>query len=215
MNKLTLSILILIGVVVLGFGIFYLYAAGVRDSAVTKQETVDQSWGNVQSAYQRRADLIGNLVETVKGAAKTETNILIGVTEARGGVSHYIDSVGNVLAQQKSQIKSATSPAELQQNDVMMMNTYRGFKGFMTENYPDLKSIQNFGMLQSELEGTENRINTERNRYNESVKDYNSHIRGTFRRMGLKLAGSEEDQFKVREMFEAKEGAEEAPKVKF
>jgi LemA protein len=215
MNKLTLSILILLGVVLLGFGIFYLYAAGVRDSAVTKQETVDEAWGNVQSAYQRRADLIGNLVETVKGAAKTETNILIGVTEARSGISHYIDSVGNVLAQQKDMIKSADSPAALQQTDVMMMNTYRGFRGFMTENYPDLKSIANFGALQAELEGTENRINTERNRYNESVKDYNSHIRGTFRRMGLSLVGSEEDNFKSREMFEAKEGADEAPKVKF
>jgi LemA protein len=215
MNKLTLSIVILVGVVLLGFGIFYLYAASVRDNAVTKQETVDESWGNVQTEYQRRADLIINLVEVVKAAAKTETNILIGVTEARAGIPHYIDSIGNVIAQQREIMKSADSPAALQQTDVMMMNTVRGFRGFMSENYPDLKSIANYGSLQAQLEGTENRVNTARTRYNDAVKDFNSHIRGTFRRMGLSLVSDEADNFKTREMFEAKEGADEAPKVKF
>jgi len=202
MNKVTIAALILVGSIVIGFVSFYFYAAGVRDNAVKNQETVNEAWGNVQSAYQRRADLIGNLVETVRAAAENEREILIGVTEARGGIRHYTDSVGNLVA-------------ELQQSDMVLMNTYRGFRGFMTENYPTVQSTQNFSNLQTQLEGTENRINTERNRYNESVKTYNAHIRGTFKKMGLSLVGTEEDNFKVREMFEAKEGAEEAPKVKF
>lgn len=215
MNKVLISVLVLLAVVVGGFAMFYFYGASVRDKAIAQQETVKESWGNVQSAYQRRADLIGNLVETVKGAAKTETNILIGVTEARSGIVRYADSVSTVIDQQKEQLKNAKTPAELQQGDVMMMNTYRGFRGFMTENYPDVKSVQNFSMLQAELEGTENRINTERTRYNETVKDYNSYIRGTWRKMALGLVADDTDELTVREMFEAKEGADEAPKVKF
>lgn len=215
MKKLTLGIIILVGAIVLGFGMFYMYGASVRDSSVTKQETVKETWGNVQSAYQRRADLIGNLVETVRAAAENEKQILVGVTEARGGIRHYTDSVGNIIAQQQQQVKSAQTPSELEQSDMMIMNTYRGFRGFMTENYPTIQSTQNFSTLQAQLEGTENRINTERNRYNESVKDYNSFIRGTWRKMGLSLVGSSEDDFTVREMFEAKEGAEDAPVVKF
>lgn len=215
MNKLTLSIIVLLLVVGVGFGIFYFYGAGVRDEAIVRQEEVNESWGNVQGAYQRRADLIGNLVETVKGAAKTETDILIGVTQARARMTTYTDSVGNVITQQAAAIKNAKTPAEIQQGDVMLMNTYRGFNGWMTENYPDLKSIQNFSMLQAELEGTENRINTERNRYNETVKDYNAYIRGTWRRMGLKLVADDIDNFTVREMFEAQPGSDVAPKVKF
>ncbi|MFN0033101.1 MAG: LemA family protein [Flavobacteriales bacterium] len=215
MNKVLISVLVLLAVVVGGFAMFYFYGAGVRDKAIAHQETVKESWGNVQSAYQRRADLIGNLVETVKGAAATETNILIGVTEARSGIVRYADSVSTVIDQQKEQLKNAKTPAELQQGDVMMMNTYRGFRGFLSENYPDLKSIQNFGMLQTELEGTENRIKTERDRYNESVKEYNTYIRGTWRKMALGLVADDADELTVREMFEAKEGADEAPKVQF
>jgi LemA protein len=215
MNKLTISALILVVSILVGFISFYFYSASVRDSAVKNQETVNEAWGNVQSAYQRRADLIGNLVETVRAAAENEREILVGVTEARGGIRHYTDSIGNLVAEQSAKVKSATTPAELQQSDVMLMNTYRGFRGFMTENYPTVQSTQNFANLQTQLEGTENRINTERNRYNEAVKTYNAHIRGTFKKMGLSLVASEEDNFKVREMFEAKEGAEEAPKVKF
>jgi LemA protein len=155
------------------------------------------------------------LVETVRAASENEREILIGVTEARGGIRHYTDSVGNLVAEQSAKVKNASTPAELQQSDMVLMNTYRGFRGFMTENYPTIQSTQNFSNLQTQLEGTENRINTERNRYNESVKTYNAYIRGTFKKMGLSLVGSEEDNFKVREMFEAKEGADEAPKVKF
>jgi LemA protein len=215
MNKLTLAIIVLVLVVAGGFGMFYMYGASVRDNSVAKQEGVKEAWGNVQSAYQRRADLIGNLVETVKGAAKTETNILIGVTEARAGLRHYIDSVGQVINAGKDSIARATRPSQLDRAGVMINSGFNGMRGFMTENYPEVKSIANFTMLQSQLEGTENRINTERDRYNGTVKEYNSYIRGTWRKMGLGLVGSAEDDFTVREMFEAKEGADVAPTVKF
>ena len=215
MKKTTLAIVILVAVIAGAFALFYMYSAGVRDNAVTRQETVKESWGNVQSAYQRRADLIGKLVETVRAAAQNEKDILIGVTQARAGMRQYSDSVGRVIADQKQQVKNAQTPAELEQSDMMIMNTYRGFRGFMTENYPTIQSTQNFATLQAQLEGTENRINTERNRYNESIKDYNSYIRGTWKRMGLKMVASEEDDFKVRQSFESKPGSEDAPTVKF
>lgn len=215
MNKVTLSLIILAVAVLAGFGLFYMYGASVRDNSVTKQETMKESWGNVQSAYQRRADLIGNLVETVRAAAENEKEIFIGVTEARSGIRHYTDSVGKIISAQSAQVKNAQTPAELEQSDMMIMNTYRGFRGFMTENYPTVNSTQNFSTLQAQLEGTENRINTERNRYNESVKTYNAYIRGTWRKIGLRLVASEEDDFKVREMFESKPGAEDVPVVKF
>lgn len=215
MKKTTLAIIVLALAIAVGFGLFYMYAASVRDGAVTKQETVKESWGNVQSAYQRRVDLIANLVETVRAAAENEKEILIGVTESRGGVRHYTDSVGKLVAEQQVAIKNAKTPAELEQGDMMVMNTYRGFRGFMTENYPTIQSTQNFSTLQAQLEGTENRINTERTRYNESVKEYNSHIRGTWKKMGLNLVASEEDDFTIRKAFEAKPGAEDAPVVKF
>ncbi len=215
MNKLTVSILVLVLVIAAGFGIMYMYGAGVRDSSIAKQETVNESWGNVQGAYQRRADLISNLVTTVKAAAENEKQILIGVTEARSGIAHYADSVGNIIARQKQNMASATTPAQLQESDVIMTGAMRGFRGFITEQYPTIQSTQNFTMLQTQLEGTENRINTERNRYNETVKDYNSYIRGTWRKMGLNLIGTEGDNLVVREMFESKPGAEDAPVVKF
>jgi LemA protein len=213
--KTSLIAVILVAALLLGFGLFYLYGAGVRDKAVERQETVKQTWSDVQGAYQRRADLIGNLVETVRAAAQNEKEILIGVTEARGGIRHYTDSLGHVVAEQQQAVRNANSPAQLEQSDMVLMNTYKGFRGFMTENYPTINSTQNFSTLQAQLEGTENRINTERNRYNEAVKDYNSYIRGTWREKGIGLVSKPEDNFKTMEGFEAKEDAEDAPVVKF
>ena len=192
-RSLTTSLLILLGVVIAIFAIFYLWAAGVRDSAVTKQETVNEAWGNVQAAYQRRADLIPNLVNTVKGAAENEKQILIEVTQARAGIG------------------DAKSPAELEQHGAVINRAI----AVIFERYPEVKATQNFATLQAQLESTENGVRTERNRYNETVKDYNSYIRGTFRRMAISMLGSEEDALVRREMFEAKEGTEDAPVVDF
>lgn len=192
-KSLVTSLLILGGVVLAIFVFFYLWAAGVRDNAVTRQETVDEAWGNVQAAYQRRADLIPNLVATVKGAAENEKQILIQVTEARAGIG------------------AAKSPAELEQHGATINRAI----AVIFERYPEVKATQNFATLQAQLESTENGVRTERSRYNETVKDYNAFIRGTFRRMALSMLGSEEDNFIKREMFEAKDEAQDAPVVDF
>ena len=213
--KMKWAVLIFIGTLALSLLIFYVYAASVRDKAVGTQESVAEAWGNVQSAYQRRADLILNLVETVRASAENEKQILVGVTEARAGIAHYTDSLGRIIATQRDAMRNAKSPQELEGGDMMIMNSYKGFRGFMTENYPTVQSTQNFTVLQEQLEGTENRINTERNRYNEAVKEYNTMIRGTWRKMALKWVSEEDDAFTVKESFQSKEGSDEAPKVKF
>jgi LemA protein len=193
MKNITVALIVLALVIGGGFAIFYFYGTSIYDGAVGKQEEVDKAWGNVQGAYQRRADLIGNLVSTVKGAAETEKDILVQVTQARQGIT------------------SATTPEQLDQNDAILR---RGLS-ILIERYPELKSIQNFQMLQVELAGTENRINTERNRYNESVAEFNKHVRGFWRSKALSFVSSADDDFSVRKPFEAREGSEDAPVVDF
>ena len=193
MNKLTLSVVILLLVIVGGFAMFYFYGTSVYDGAVKRQEVVDESWGNVQAAYQRRADLIPNLVATVQGAAENEKQILVDVTNARSGIS------------------KATTPAELEQQGNILNRSI----AIVFERYPEIRATENFGMLQSQLEGTENRINTERTRYNETVKDFNTYVRGFWKSKALGLVSNADDNFTKREMFQAKEGSEEAPKVDF
>jgi LemA protein len=191
MNKLTIAVILLVAVIGGGFLLFYLYGTRIYDGAVSRQETVDESWGNVQASYQRRADLVPNLVATVQGAAENERQILIDVTEARSG------------------IEKAQTPAEIDQH----AGTINRAINVVFERYPEVRATQNFGQLQAQLEGTENRINTERTRYNEAVKDYNAYIRGFWRSKALGLVGNED--FSRREMFEAKAGAEDAPQVDF
>ncbi|MEN9347821.1 MAG: LemA family protein [Flavobacteriales bacterium] len=193
MNKLTLSVVILLLVIVGGFAMFYFYGTSVYDGAVKRQEVVNESWGNVQAAYQRRADLIPNLVATVQGAAENEKQILVDVTNARSGIS------------------KATTPGELEQQGNILNRSI----AVIFERYPEIRATENFGMLQSQLEGTENRINTERTRYNESVKDFNTYVRGFWKSKALGLVSSGDDNFAKREMFEAKPGSEDAPKVDF
>jgi LemA protein len=193
MKKLTLAIVILALVIGGGFLMFYLYGTRIYDGAVSRQETVDQAWGNVQAAYQRRADLIPNLVATVQGAAENEKEILTEVTKARAG------------------IQDAKTPAELEQ----FGGTINRAINVVFERYPEVRATQNFGVLQAQLEGTENRINTERTRYNEAVKDFNGYIRGFWRSKALGLVSNADDNFTRRDMFEAKEGAQDAPQVDF
>lgn len=184
--------LIVIGALAGVFILFYLFGTSVYDKAVKTQEVVEQKWGDVQSDYQRRADLIQNLVETVKGAAENEKEILTQVIEARNGIS------------------SATTPAELDKNAAVFNRAF----SILVERYPEVKSTANFQMLQTQIEGTENRIKKSRSDYNEAVKEYNSLIRGFWRSKALSLVGAS-GEFEKREMFEAQAGAENAPKVDF
>ena len=133
------------------------------NKAVGLQEGLDEKFANVQSAYQRRADLIPNLLETVKGAAQNEKDILTQVTQARAGI------VG------------AKTPEDLE----LMGRKINTAINLAYEAYPQIRSTENFSQFQNQLEGTENRIKTERDRYNESVKEYNTHIRGFFARFFL------------------------------
>jgi LemA protein len=192
MSKGLITTLVIVGGILLFGFIFVMWGTGVYDNAVRLQEDVNASWANVQTTYQRRADLIPNLVATVKGAAENEQKILQGVTEARSGIS------------------SARTPEELDAAGKKINSTIT----FMMEAYPQIRSTENFQDLQAQLEGTENRINVSRQNYNESIRGYNTYIRGFFKRMALSWFGGGED-FSVRKGFEAAEGSDQAPAVKF
>jgi LemA protein len=193
MKKILIAVALLFALVVGGFVLFYFYGTSIYDGAVTRQEKVDQMWADVQSDYQRRADLIPNLVSTVQGAAANEKEILTQVTQARSGIS------------------AATTPAELDKQAAVLNRSI----SILFERYPEIRSTENFQMLQASLEGTENRIKKSRSDYNEGVKDFNTYVRGFWRSKALSLVSSEDDNFKKREMFEAQPGSENAPKVDF
>ena len=192
-NKVLMALLAVVGVIVLGYGIFYFYGTSVYSGAVEKQEAVNEKWANVQTAYQRRADLVPQLIATVKGAAANEEKILMEVTNARSG------------------IKNATTPEEIQQQGSIINRNIQ----VVFEKYPEIRSTENFGMLQAQLEGTENQVKTERDYYNEAVKQFNSYVRGFWKHKALGLVGNDDEEFKVRKMFEADAGSENAPKVSF
>jgi LemA protein len=187
MNKNTIIIISIVAIFIIAF----LSLNGAYKNAIKKQETVNEAWANVQSAYQRRADLVPNLVATVKEAAENERGILTAVTNARAGISN------------------AKTPQEME----MLGKEINSAINLAFEAYPQIRSTQNFSDLQTQLEGTENRINFARDQYNKAVKKYNSHIRGLFRRMAISILGSEEDNFVRREMFQATETAQENPDV--
>jgi len=190
-KKWFIPVVVIIGVIIAGI-ISVIWANSVYNKAVNLQEDTDAQWGNVQGAYQRRADLIPNLVATVKGAAENEKEILVQVTQARAG------------------IVNAKTPEDME----LMGKKINTAINLAFEAYPEIKSTQNFRDLQAQLEGTENRISVERRRYNEVAKEFNKHIRGLFRRWALGFL-SEEDEFAKKEMFKASAGAEIAPTVEF
>jgi LemA protein len=195
-NKVLMALLAVVGVIVVSFGIFYFYGTSVYSGAVEKQETVSEKWANVQTAYQRRADLIPQLVATVKGASANEEKILTEVTNARAGMV------------------SASNQDEYMQQARIMDRGINQLK-IAIESYPEIKSTANYAMLQAQLEGTENQVKTERDYYNEAVKQFNSYVRGFWKHKALGLVGNDDEEFKVRKMFEADAGSEVAPKVSF
>lgn len=167
-----------------------------------KEEAVFAAWGNVEAAYQRRADLIPNLVEVVKGYAKHEADTLQAVTEARAKVGS-IQVTKDALANQQAFARFQEAQGQLTGALSRLM--------VVVERYPDLKANQNFLDLQNQLEGTENRINVARTRYNEAVQDFNTSIR-TFPNS---LTNSIFLKLQRKEPFKAEAGAQTAPKVKF
>ena len=194
MNKKTLFIILGIVAVVV------VWAVGGYNGLVTRQEKVNEAWANVETVYQRRADLIPNLVSTVKGYAAHEQETLQSVTEARAkATAMTIDP-------------STATPEELAswQRAQQEVSSALGRLLAISESYPDLKANQNFLELQQQLEGTENRISTERRKYNEMVRGYNASIRRFPKNLLATMFG-----FEKMTMFEAQEGAEVAPEVVF
>jgi LemA protein len=173
-------------------------AMGNYNGFVAGEESVQKQWGEVETQYQRRFDLIPNLVETVKGYAEFEQGTLVAVTEARAAALTAMKAAG-----------STGDLEDFEQKNMVFGTALRGLLGY-TEQYPDLKASAQFRDLQVQLEGTENRIATARNRYNEVVQTYNKDVRRFPGRLWASVFG-----FEVRDYFEASAGAENAPAVNF
>lgn len=167
---------------------------------VNMQENVDTQWANVETQYQRRADLIPNLVNTVKGYAAHEKQTLEGVVQARSQATQIKVDPTNLTPEKLAEYQKAQGAVTSALGKLLAI----------TENYPDLKANQNFLELQAQLEGTENRINVARKDFNDAAKTYNIGIRRFPRNILAGLFG-----FNKRAYFEAAEGAENAPKVEF
>ena len=167
---------------------------------VTQDEKVSTAWSNVQTQYQRRADLIPNLVNTVKGYASHESETLEGVVAARAKATQITVDPENLTPEKLKEFQKA-------QGDV---TSALGKLIALTENYPDLKANQNFSELQAQLEGTENRITESRRVYNKAVQEYNLTARRFPGNIVASLFG-----FSAKTKFEASEGSEKAPEVKF
>jgi LemA protein len=189
----------LIIIIVILIGLFK-WGVGLNNTMVEKQEAAKTQWANVESAYQRRADLIPNLVNTVKGYATHEQETLEGVIQARANATKTTIDPTNVTPEQMAAFQKAQQGLTGALSKLMVV----------AERYPDLKANQNFLELQSQLEGTENRINVERNRYNEKARDYNVYIR----KFPASIIASILN-FDPLTLFQSAEGSQNAPDVKF
>lgn len=180
--------------------VIVVWAVSAYNGLVSKETTVEEAWANVETVYQRRSDLIPNLVNTVKGYAAHEAETLESVTAARSAATAItIDP-------------STATPEEMERWMAAQDEVGRALGRLIaiSESYPDLKASTNFRDLQAQLEGTENRISTERRKYNEAVKVYNVKIRRFPTNLIASMFG-----FERKAMFEAAEGAEVAPVVEF
>ena len=188
-----------IGIIAAG-GIVALWASSADDSMVGEQEKATTAFANVQSAYQRRADLIPNLVEVVKGYASHEKETLEGVVNARAKATQVTIDPSNMTPEKLKEYQQAQGE----------LGAALGKLIAIQENYPDLKANENFRDLQVQLEGTENRINEARNTFNGVVQNYNTYIRKFPKNILAGIFG-----FNTMDKFQADAGAEKAPQVKF
>ena len=195
--KKGLTVLLIIAAVVLGI---FLWVKGAYNKMVTADEGVQAAWAQVENVYQRRADLIPNLVATVKGYAQ-----------------HESETLENVVAARAKATQTLVDPSDLSEEAIARFNEAQGELSsalgrllMIQENYPDLKANQNFSELQAQLEGTENRIATERMKFNETARAYNTLIRKFPDNIIASMFGFEKKGY-----FEAQAGAETAPKVEF
>lgn len=191
---------IIIGIIAIVLIILYRITIGAYNNMVSKEELVNEAWANVQTQYQRRLDLIPNLVNTVKGYAQHEKDVFTQVTEARskvGSIQVDPDKLDEASLKKFQEAQAGLSSALARLLAV-------------AERYPDLKANQNFLELQAQLEGTENRIAYARDKYNEAARKFNQYIRKFPNNIIANMFG-----FDRKPYFEAEQGGEKAPEVKF
>lgn len=193
---------IIIGGIILLAIILFSSIKGTYNGLVSSEENVNKKWADVQGAYQRRADLIPNLVNTVKGYANHEQQTLIKVIEQRAKATQPQLNIDPAKLDEASLAKFQKAQDEMGSALSRLLVT--------VEQYPDLKANQNFLQLQAQLEGTENRINVERRNFNEAVQAYNSKLRSFPTNIFASIFG-----FSKKPYFQAAAGAEDAPKVEF
>jgi len=196
MKKWLLPLILIAAIVFWAYG----KGTGFYNTAINLKEDATSQWAKVESSYQRRADLIPNIVNTVKGYAAHEKETLEGVIKARAEATKTTINAGDLTPEKMAAFQKAQSGLSGALSKLMVV----------VERYPDLKANQNFLELQSQLEGTENRINVERNRFNDTVKPYNKLLKKFPNFIFAKW-------FNLNEMsyFEADAGSEKAPKVEF
>lgn len=196
MKKSLIVIIVLVVIVVALFG----WVKSTYNGMVEQEENVSKAWSQVENVYQRRADLIPNLVETVKGYAAHESNTLQGVVDARSKATQMSVNIDDLSEENIKKYQEAQGELQKAVGRLLML----------TENYPDLKANENFMKLQDDLSGTENRITVERQKFNEVAKEYNTTIRKFPANIVAGMFGFEKKGY-----FTAQEGADKAPEVKF
>lgn len=192
--------LLIIGLLVVGAIIVYRLFAGTYNNLVTEQQKVESQWAQVENVYQRRADLIPNLVNTVKGYADFEQETLTRVIEARAKATSVTIDAGELTPDKVAEFQQAQGE----------LSSALGRLLVSVERYPDLKANQNFLDLQTQLEGTENRIAVERMKFNDTVRTYNTYVKQFPRNLLAGMYGFEE-----RGYFDAAPEAEQVPQVQF
>lgn len=193
MKKGTIIIIAVIGIIIF-------WVIGIQRKCVTLSESIENTWGNVETAYQRRNDLIGNLVNTVKGSADFEKTTLEAVVNARSKATQTTIDPSNMTADDFKAFEEAQANMKSSLDRLLVV----------VESYPDLKSSSNFLKLQDELASTENQILTARTRFNNEVKPYNTYIKKFPTNLVAGLFGFNEKQY-----FKSVEGADKAPEVEF
>lgn len=187
-------------IVIAVVAVLVIYCVSSYNSLVTQEETVGTAWSNVENQYQRRSDLIPNLVNTVKGYAAHEKETFDAVVSARAKATQMTIDIEDLTPEKIEAYQKAQGAVGSALSRLLAV----------TENYPELKANENFKELQAQLEGTENRISVERRKFNETAREYNTNIRRFPKNIVASMFG-----FEKRPYFEVEEGSEKAPEVKF
>jgi LemA protein len=195
-SKGWIAVIVIVILVIVIFG----WVRGTYNTLVNREETVNSQWANVENVYQRRADLIPNLVSTVKGVANFEKSTLTEVIEARAKATQVTVDPTKLDAASMQRFQSAQDGLSSALGRLMVV----------VERYPELKATQNFSELQAQLEGTENRITVERRTFNETAQSYNKYLRSFPANIFAGMFGFEKKAY-----FQAQAGSENAPKVDF